>query len=348
MSVAALALVAGLLVIFGGAAVSTGRAGNPGAELTLVAKTLPGTVNPGHVVTYELTASTFATSNLSHFTITAPVPNSTDPFPFLYVSSSRPDVCTAPTDPATAPASSGITCSFGAFRAGAPPIVLDLAFSVPKDTTATSAVFQALASYSGGANNDNSGRTNLVTSDPVTTTVGAGANTDSGYVLSSTGDTLSTLDSITLPNGDQLGDQQQSARADVAADVLSALFGVSGKVQDRAGLATDCGSALLAPCWGQAEDVTFLDSTGVDVALGKISTVYIRTDKTELPKGISDKTIRFWHTVPGFNDGNPFLLPLCGTGAVPETGCQKGPAKKLSDGDLVTTILAYHHGQYRP
>jgi hypothetical protein len=341
--VGALALLTTLLAIFGGAAVSVGRAGSPGAEVTLTAKALPSTVSQGEIVTYELTASTTATSNLSHFTINAPIGGSTSPFPLVYIDSSAPDLCTAPADPPPAV----ISCDFGAFRAGDDPIVLFLSFRVPASQPNGTVGFQAEATYSGGSNNTNSGRTNKVQSDVLNTTIGTGANLSSGYVISDLGDSLSTVDSLTAPNGLQTGDQQQSARADVASDVLTTLFGVEGKVEDKthaAGDTSGCGSPLLAPCWGQSENVTFLDSEGNDVELGEVSTLYIRTDKTEILKGVSEKSIKWFHSV---NNGVPSLLPSCGTGDVPVTGCVKSVAK-LGDGDLVTKILAFHHGQYRP
>ena len=113
---AGLGLVATLLVLYGGAT-SVGRAGNTGADVSLEVLSSPGTVSPGKVVTYVITATSLSTSNMSHFTITAPSAGSTTSFPLLYIKSSLPNSCTAPSSPATAPSPDGITCSLGALSA---------------------------------------------------------------------------------------------------------------------------------------------------------------------------------------------------------------------------------------
>lgn len=338
--VAGLGLVATLLVIFGGAAVSVGRAGSPGAEVTLTVTSQPGTVSQGHLVTYEIRAHSNSTSNLSHFTITAPSAGSTSPFPLAYVKSSLPNVCTKPSNPASAPAQDGVKCSFGAFAAGSPDIVVSLAFSVPSSLADQSITFGATGTYSGGSNNDNSGRTNLVTGSAATT-VGTGDDTTNGFVLSSLGDTLAT---VTAPDGDQPGNPQ-SGSALVKKDSAPG-FGVSGTVQELAhatgDTTTNCGTG--ASCWGQTEVVTFVDSSGNDVALLTPGTVVIRTDSTEIPSGVTKNNIVWYHTVNGVTE----QLPACVAGqAVPTNGCVQ-PVSKLKDGDLLTTILAFHHGQYRP
>lgn len=341
--VAGLGLVATLLVLYGGAAVSVGRAGSPGAEVTLTVTSQGPTVSQGHVVTYEIRAHTNSTSNLSHFVIAAPSAGSTSPFPLAYVKSSLPNVCTKPSNQPSAPtAQDGVKCSFGAFSAGAPDIVVSLAFSVPSSLADQDINFVATGSYSGGSNNDNSGRTNVVAGSAATH-VGTDDDTTNGFVVSSLGDTLATL---TAPNGDATTvSQQQSGSANVPKDGAPG-FGVSGTVKELAHAAddttTDC--ATGASCWGQTEVVTFIDSSGNDVALLTPGTVVIRTDSTEIPNGVTKNNILWYHTVNGVTE----QLPACVAGQpVPTNGCVQ-PVSKLKDGDLLTTILAFHHGQYRP
>jgi hypothetical protein len=340
--VAGLGLVATLLVLYGGAAVSVGRAGSPGAEVTLTVTSQGPTVSQGHVVTYEIRAHTDSTSNLSHFVIAAPSAGSTSPFPLAYVKSSLPNVCTKPANQPSPPtAQDGVKCSFGAFSSGAPDIVVSLAFSVPSTLADQDINFVATGSYSGGSNNDNSGRTNVVAGSAATH-VGTDDDTESGFVVSALGDTLAT---VTAPNGDQPGNPQ-SASASVKKDSAPG-FGVSGTVHEINhaidDTTTDCGPG--ASCWGQTEVVTFVNSAGEDVALLTPGTVVIRTDSTEIPNGVTKNNIQWFHTVDG---GEPELLPACVTGdPVPTSGCVQ-PVSKLKDNDLLTTILAFHHGQYRP
>jgi hypothetical protein len=316
------------LAIVGGA-VTSGRAGNPGAEVTLDITSSPPTVTPGHVVTYDLTAHNNGTSNLSHFMITAPSAGSTG---LAYVATSRPDICTAPSTPATVPAQDGITCSFGAFPAGTEAMTVSLAFSVPADFSDSSVSFFATADYSGGSNNTNSTRTNSVIGS-VTSNVGTGPDLTTAFVVSAVGDTLATA-----PVADGLSpDNPQNASATVAANAAPG-FGVVGTVQDLPGDLTGCGAGYS--CWGQSEKVTFVDSSGNDVTLSTPGTLLIRTDTTEMPPGVNKNNILWFH------DGQ--LLPSCkGLSSVPTTGCVQ-TVQKLGDNDLLTTIFARHHGHYIP
>ena len=328
---ASLGLVALALVIFGGAAVSNGRAGSPGAEVTLDIASLPSTVTPGHNVTYVLTAHNNGTSNLSHFTITAPSAGST---PLAYVATSRPDICTAPSNPPTTPAQDGISCSFGAFPSGTATLSVSLTFSVPSTFSGSSATFVAAATYSGGSNNDNSGRTNSVTGT-VTSGVGTGPDLTTAFVVSSIGDTLATTP---VGDGDSPGNPQS---ASAAVDPNSPPgFGVVGTVRDvphpKTDTTSDCGAGFS--CWGQTDVVT-LTNNGTDVTLSTPSTLLIRTDSTEIPSGVNKNNIQWFH--------NGLLLPSCSGSTVPTNGCVKS-VQKLADNDLLTTILATHHGPYRP
>jgi hypothetical protein len=323
-----------LLTILAGAA-AVGHAASGGSEVALSVTSSPSKVNGGRVVTYVITAHSLSTSNMSHFTVTAPSAGSDNPFPLSYIDSSLPSSCSAPTSPNPSPPSQdGISCSLGALAAGATKSV-SLAFRVPTSQTA-SVSFTAGASYSGGSNNDSSGRTNVPPAGTVTN-FGSDPDETDGFVISKNPDALATVEA---PNGDQPGNPQ-SAKATVQKNGAPG-FGVAGTVKEIAhapdDTTTDCGAG--ASCWGQTEVVTFVDSSGNDVALLTPGTVVIRTDDSEIPSGVNKNNIAWFH------NGQP--LPSCtGLQTVPTNGCVKS-VQKLSDNDLLTTIQAFHHGQYRP
>jgi hypothetical protein len=326
------ALCVTLAVALGGA-VTSSRAGSPGGEVTLGIVASPVPVSPGELVTFVITAQSNSTSNLSHFTVTGPATGST---PLAYVATSRPDICTAPTNPATTPATNGINCSFGAFASGSAPLPVALVFRVPANFGGSTINFVATASYSGGSNNDNSGRTNTVVGS-ASTTVETDQDLTKGFVVSSFGDTLST---VPVPDGDSPGNPQ-SVSASVNANSVPG-FGVVGTVQDLPHSAgdttTNCGPGFS--CWGQSELVTFM-SGNVDVSLvGTPGTLVVRTDDSEIPSGVNKRNIKWFH------DGA--LLPSCsGLPAVPTNGCVSN-VDKLTDNDLLTTILGFHYGFVRP
>jgi Domain of unknown function DUF11 len=330
-----------LLTILAGAA-AIGHAASGGPEVQLGVTSSPSKVNGGRVVTYVITATSTSNSNMSHFTVTAPSAGSDNPFPLSYIDSSLPSSCTAPTSPNPSPPSQdGISCSLGALAAGATKSV-SLAFRVPASQT-SSVTFTASASYSGGSNNDSSGRTNI---PPVAAVTNLGSDPDEtdGFVISKNPDALATVEA---PSGDQPGNPQ-SATATVQKNGAPG-FGVAGTVKEIAHGSTDtsdcpAGVSPGASCWGQTEVVTFVDSSGTDVALLTPGTVVIRTDDTEIPIGVTKNNIVWYHTVNGVTE----QLPVCVAGEpVPTNGCVKS-VSKLKDGDLLSTIQAFHHGQYRP
>jgi hypothetical protein len=330
-----------LLTILAGAG-GIGHAASGGPEVELSVTSSPSKVNGGRVVTYVITAHSLSTSNFSHFTVTAPSAGSTNPFPLSYIDSSLPSGCTAPTSPNPSPPSQdGISCSLGALSAGTTKSV-SLAFRVPAafDGSTPPVTFGVSASYSGGSNNDSSGRTNIppAFTDPPTS-FGSEQDETDGFVISKNPDVLATVEA---PSGDQPGNPQ-SATATVQKNGAPG-FGVAGTVKEIAhdDTTTDCGSG--ASCWGQTEVVTFVDSSGTDVALLTPGTVVIRTDDTEIPSGVTKNNIVWYHTVNGVTE----QLPVCVVGQpVPTNGCVKS-VSKAKDNDLLTTIQAFHHGQYRP
>lgn len=333
-----------LLTILAGAA-AVGHAASGGAEVELGVTSSPSKVNGARVVTYVITAISKSTSNMSHFTVTAPSAGSDNPFPLSYIDSSLPSGCTAPTSPNPSPPSpDGISCSLGSLAAGATKSV-SLAFRVPATFGALTppVSFTASASYSGGSNNDSSGRTNV---PPVTTVTNFGNDQDEtdGFVISKNPDALATVEA---PSGDQ-EENPQSATATVQKNGAPG-FGVAGTVKEIAHGSTDtsdcpAGVSPGASCWGQTEVVTFVDSSGNDVALLTPGTVVIRTDDTEIPSGVTKNNIVWYHTVNGVTE----QLPVCVVGQpVPTNGCVKS-VSKAKDNDLLTTIQAFHHGQYRP
>jgi hypothetical protein len=323
------ALMATLLVIFGGAAVSAGRAGSTGPELTVtVSDPLPATVTPGENIAYFIRVVSRATSNITHLSITAPAPAASGFSPFTFVTSDHPDIC--------ASQSNTLTCNVGTF----PPasdvtikVVFNVPITYPNDTT-TTASFTAGASYSGGSNNTNSTRTNG--SNSVDATVGTLQDLTKGFVLGSSGDVFET---VPLGNGASPGNQQSTKATEPADAALG--FGVVGTVQDqgRTDTTTDCGPGFS--CWGQSSYVSFLDADGNDITLpsNKPGSVVIRTDTTEIPPGVNKNNIQWFHNGQG-------PLPTC-SGTVPPNGCVKS-VQKLGDNDLLTTIQALHHGFYRP
>jgi hypothetical protein len=223
-------------------------------------------------------------------------------------------------------------CSFGAFPSGSSDLTVSLAFSVPADSGAVS--FAASASYSGGSNNDSSGRTNVM-SQTVTTPATTDPNVVTGFVVSALGDLLAN---VPVADGDSPGNPQ-SASANVPASAPPG-FGVAGRVEDvphPGDTTTDCGPG--ASCWGQSVDVTFLDALGQDATLSAPASVVIRTDTTEIPNGVNRSNIQWFH--------NNQLLPSCSGTATPTNGCVQS-VQKLKDNDLLTTIRALHHGHYRP
>lgn len=315
----------------------SGQSANTVAEVTLtVATPAPATVTPGHNVAYFITAHSNATSNVTHLSISAPSSaGSTVPFPFSYVATDRPDICTAPTN--DFPAADSIRCNIGTFTPGSETTIA-LVFSVPttfSNDTQTPVDFAASISYSGGSNNPNSTRTSGSNSQRAT--VGTLQNTTKGFVISSVGDVLAT---VPVANGPSAGNPQ-SGSASVNANSAPG-FGVVGTVQEvshpTGDTTTNCGAGFS--CWGQTEVVTLTDTSG-DVALSAPSTLIVRTDSSEIPSGVNKNNIQWFH-----NGGQ---LPSCtNTPASPSNnGCVRS-VQKLSDNDLLTTIEAFHHGQYRP
>jgi hypothetical protein len=319
------ALVAAALVFAVGAA--TGRAANPGPNVTLSVAGAPGSVSLGHYVAYTATVSNGDTNNVTHLSLTAPAASSTTPFPLTYVSASPSNgSCSAP--PALP-----LTCSFGSLPSGATDTVT-FVFRAPATLPASGAgvSFAAQITFDEGGNDQNASHGDTKLASAATTLGAVGDDFVSGFVPFSLGDDLVTAGDLTGPSN---GNPQKTTLS-VAAAAAGAL-GAAGTVQEVAHPATDTISDCQAgfSCFGQTSLVTLPGTFSPPLQLS------FRFDASELPPGMTEKKLRMFH------DG--VLVPLCTTPGVLSPGptCQSSTTS-FDDKDLGALLLSSTNGSYRP
>ena len=318
-------LVAAVLVFAAGAA--TGRAANPGPNVTLSMSGAPGSVSLGHYVAYTATISNGDTNNVTHLSLTAPAASSTAPFPLAYVSASpSAGSCSAP--PALP-----LTCSLGSLASGATDTVT-FVFRAPAALPASGAAvsFAAQISFDEGPNDQNSSHGDTKLASAATTLGAVGDDFVSGFVPFSLGDDLVTAGDLAGPSN---GNPQKTGLA-VAALAASAL-GATGSIQEVGHPFTDTTSDCQAgfSCFGQTSFVTLPGTFSPPLQLS------FRFDASELPPGMTQKKLRMFH------DG--VLVPLCTTPGVLSPGptCQSSTTS-FDDKDLGALLLSSTNGSYRP
>jgi hypothetical protein len=319
------ALVAAALVF--AAVAATGRAANPGPNVTLSVSGAPGSVSLGHYVAYTATVSNGDTNNVTHLTLTAPAASSTAPFPLTYVSASpSAGSCSAP--PALP-----LTCSFGSLPSGATATVT-FVFRAPAGLPASGAgvSFAAQVSFDEGPNDQNSSHGDTKLASAATTLGAVGSDFVTGFVPFSLGDDLETAGDLAGPSG---GNPQKTGLA-VPALAASSL-GATGVVQEVPHPATDTTSDCQTgfSCFGQTSFVTLPGTFSPPLELT------FRFDASELPPGMTQKKLRMFH------DG--VLVPPCSTPGVLSPGptCQSSTTS-FDDKDLGAVLLSSTNGSYRP
>jgi hypothetical protein len=319
------ALVAAALVFAVGAA--TGRAANPGPNVTLSVSGAPGSVSLGHYVAYTATVTNGDKNNVTHLTLTAPAAGSTSPFPLTYVSASpSAGSCSAP--PALP-----LTCSFGSLPSGATDTAT-FVFRAPTGLPAGGAgvSFAAQISFDEGPNDRNSSHGDTKVASAATTLGAVGSDFVTGFVPFALGDDLETAGDLAGPSN---GNPQKTG-LEVAALAASAL-GATGVVQEVPHPATDTTSDCQAgfSCFGQTSFVTLPGVFSPPLELT------FRFDASEVPPGMTEKKLRMFH------DGT--LVPLCTTPGVLSPGptCQSSTTS-FDDKDLGALLLSSTNGSYRP
>jgi hypothetical protein len=319
------AVLAAALVLAAGAA--SGRAANPGPNVTLSVSGASGTVSLGHYVAYTATVSNGDTNNVTHLTLAAPAAGSTSPFPLTYVSAS-PSAGTC-----SAPSGLPLTCSLGSLSSGATDTVT-FVFRAPAGLPASGAgvSFAAQVTFDEGPNDQNSSHGDTKLASAATTLSAVGDDFVTGFVPFDLGDDLATAGDLSGPSN---GNPQKT---DLAVSALAAAsLGATGVVQEVSHPSTDTTSDCQAgfSCFGQTSFVTL---PGV---FSPPLTLTFRFDASELPPGMTQKKLRMFH--------NGTLVPLCTTPGVLSPGptCQSSTAS-FGDKDLGATLLSSTNGSYRP
>jgi Domain of unknown function DUF11 len=325
MAFALAALVAAALVYAGGAA--SGRAANPGPNVTLSVSGAPGSVSLGHYVAYTATISNDDTNNVTHLALTAPAASSTASFPLTYVSASPS------TGSCSAPPALPLTCSFGSLPSGA-TFTVTFVFRAPAALPATGAAvsFAAQISFDEGPNDQNSSHGDTKLASAATTLGAVGNDFVTGFVPFSLGDDLETAGDLTGPSN---GNPQKTGLS-VAALAASSL-GAAGSVQEVSHPAGDTTSDCQTgfSCFGQTSFVTLPGTFSPPLELS------FRFDASEVPPGVTKAKLRMFH--------NGVLVPLCTTPGVLSPGptCQSSTTS-FDDKDLGALLLSSTNGSYRP
>jgi hypothetical protein len=314
------------MLVFAGAA-ATGRAANPGPNVTLSMTGAPGSVSLGHYVAYTATISNGDTNNVTHVGLTAPAASSTSPFPLAYVSA------TPSSGSCSAPPALPLSCSFGSLASGA-SVTVTFVFRAPAALPASGAAvsFAGQISFDEGPNDQNSSHSDTKVASAATTLGAVGSDFVTGFVPFALGDDLQTAGSLTGPSS---GNPQKTGLA-VAALAASAL-GATGSIQETSHPADDTTSDCQAgfSCFGQTSFVTLPGTFSPPLQLS------FRFDASELPPGMTQKKLRMFH------DG--VLVPLCTTPGVLSPGptCQSSTTT-FDDKDLGALLLSSTNGSYRP
>jgi hypothetical protein len=314
---------------FVGALVGSGRAANPGPDVSIQVTGASGSASLGHYVAYTETVRNGSGNTVTHVQTSAPATGSMSPFPLTFVSASPS------TGSCSAPPSLPVTCSFGPLAGGATASVT-LIFSAPSTLPATGAAvtLTAQVSFDEGGNDQNHSHGDTLSGSATTTLGPAGADFVTGFVPYSLGDGLTTAGSLA---GDSPGNPQ-STSLDVPPGSAVGL-GAVGVVQEVSHPSTDTTSDCQAgfSCFGQTSFVTMpgLFATSTPLALD------FRFDASELPPGMNEKKLRMFH------DGE--LVPRCTTPGVLSPGptCQSSTTT-FDDKDLGALLLSSLNGSYRP